>query len=155
MEPGFLKPGNRTARRRPTASTRYFNGARLPEARKPAHLRRPVRHRRHTSMEPSFLKPGNARNSSASTARWIHFNGARLPEARKHAAVSVERESLSSWNHFNGARLPEARKQGRTVFAAGLGMLTSMEPGFLKPGNLSVLRLQFTRAPELQWSQAS
>ena len=83
MEPGFLKPGNNLFFALPIKSPSGFNGAGLPEARKP--LTAKERHRKkerfngaglpearkpgldpaqvaealNASMEPGFLKPGN------------------------------------------------------------------------------------------------
>ena len=59
MEPGFLKPGNITATPPFAGCRRYFNGAGLPEARKPARVSHHHEAAPLTSMEPGFLKPGN------------------------------------------------------------------------------------------------
>ena len=59
MEPGFLKPGNRAPPPRCRRAGRRFNGARLPEARKPFPAGLGWGGGQQASMEPGFLKPGN------------------------------------------------------------------------------------------------
>ena len=153
MEPGFLKPGNAPDGSLGCPLWPDFNGARLPEARKRA----------------------NSENACASRA--ADFNGARLPEARKLAAASDA--VRGDRGDFNGARLPEARKHYRWQPKDEPTLATSMEPGFLKPGNKVSLKrvtgvpgdFNGARLPEarklgeqqrlanannrLQWSQAS
>ena len=61
MEPGFLKPGN-YCRGTPLPQLPWnFNGAGLPEARKPRGIISALAAASPASMEPGFLKPGNER----------------------------------------------------------------------------------------------
>ena len=85
MEPGFLKPGNRQGTRLGNLPPQgHFNGAGLPEARKPGACRPGACEGKETSMEPGFLKPGNRLLFlRLDTERGEDFNGAGLPEARK------------------------------------------------------------------------
>ena len=156
MEPGFLKPGNQLQTSPSHERHHYFNGARLPEARKrsvgtSARRRTPDFNGARlpearkpfgegfgffpadvTSMEPGFLKPGNSFSRNRPKLRSSNFNGARLPEARKPVGSRLHWRKR---HHFNGARLPEARKQGHPHPVSKELRKTSMEPGFLKPGN--------------------
>ena len=82
----------------------------------------------------------------------VGFNGARLPEARKlfqDAQRLVER-ALASME-------PGFLKPGNLPLhrAFSVPQSASMEPGFLKPGNPILLKISMKPFGMLQWSQAS